>query len=144
MSALAEQNLIALSSGLAKTATSLLLHDLLRVRETGALMTSWAIACAHPTPNVKSSPDLPGLTTGYGGNAHSNRGPRADADDPVLIVVIDRAISTEPSRVVEASLSHQGSDFAARAASCRACLDPSRHRSSPRQGYVLREGARSA
>jgi len=63
---MAEQNLIAVSAGLAKTGHTVFCTTY-GVFATRRAYDFIAIACAHSNANVKIFAGLPGLTTGYGG-----------------------------------------------------------------------------
>jgi transketolase len=63
---MAEQNLIAVSAGIAKTGHTVFCTTY-GVFATRRAYDFIAIACAHSNANVKIFAGLPGLTTGYGG-----------------------------------------------------------------------------
>ena len=136
---MAEQNLIAVSAGLAKTghAAFCTTYGVFATRRAYDFI---AIGCAHSSANVKIFAGLPGLTTGYGGTHQAIEDLALMRMIPGL-VVIDPCDATEIEQVVEAVAAHQGPTY------CRLLrglvprvLDPSRHRFEIGKGYVLREG----
>ena len=72
---MAEQNLIAVSAGLAKTG-HIAFCTTYGVFATRRAYDFIAIACAHSNVNVKIFAGLPGLTTGYGGTHQAIEDPR--------------------------------------------------------------------
>ena len=78
---MAEQNLIAISAGLAKTGHTVFCTTY-GVFATRRAYDFIAIACAHSNANVKIFAGLPGLTTGYGGTHQAIEDLGADANDP--------------------------------------------------------------
>jgi transketolase len=136
---MAEQNLIAVSAGLAKTG-HIAFCTTYGVFATRRAYDFVAIACAHSRANVKIFAGLPGLTTGYGGTHQAIEDVALMRMIPGL-VVIDPCDATEMEQAVEAAASHQGPTY------CRLLrglvprvLDPARHRFRIGEGYVLREG----
>jgi transketolase len=138
---MAEQNLIAVSAGLAKTGHTAFCTTY-GVFATRRAYDFVAIACAHSNASVKIFAGLPGLTTGYGGTHQAIEDLALMRMIPDL-VVIDPCDATEIEQVVEAVASHQGPTY------CRLLrafvprvLDPARHRFRIGEGYVLREGGK--
>jgi transketolase len=138
---MAEQNLIAVSAGLAKTGYTAFCTTY-GVFATRRAYDFIAIACAHSHANVKIFAGLPGLTTGYGGTHQAIEDLALMRMIPGL-VVIDPCDATEIEQVVEAVAAHQGPTY------CRLLrgfvprvLDPARHRFRIGEGYVLREGGK--
>jgi transketolase len=138
---MAEQNLIAVSAGIAKTGHAVFCTTY-GVFATRRAYDFIAIACAHSGANVKVFAGLPGLTTGYGGTHQAIEDLALMRMIPGL-VVIDPCDATETEQVVEAVAAHQGPTYTRllRASVPRA-LDPARHRFRIGEGYVLREGGR--
>jgi transketolase len=138
---MAEQNLIAVSAGIAKTGFTVFCTTY-GVFATRRAYDFIAIACAHSSANVKIFAGLPGLTTGYGGTHQAIEDLALMRMIPGL-VVIDPCDATETEQVTEAVAAHQGPTY------CRLLrglvprvLDPSRHSFRIGEGYVLREGGR--
>ena len=138
---MAEQNLIAVSAGLAKTGHTAFCTTY-GVFATRRAYDFIAIACAHSNANVKIFAGLPGLTTGYGGTHQAIEDLALMRMIPGL-VVIDPCDATEIEQVTEAVAAHQGPTY------CRLLrglvprvLDPARHRFRIGDGYVLREGGK--
>ena len=138
---MAEQNLIAVSAGIAKTGHTVFCTTY-GVFATRRAYDFIAIACAHSKANVKIFAGLPGLTTGYGGTHQAIEDLALMRMIPGL-VVIDPCDATEIEQVTEAVAAHQGSTYCRllRAFVSRV-LDPSRHRFRIGEGYVLREGGK--
>lgn len=136
---MAEQNLIAVSSGIAKTG-HIAFCTTYGVFATRRAYDFIAIACAHSNANVKIFAGLPGLTTGYGGTHQAIEDLALMRMIPGL-VVIDPCDATEIEQVTEAVAAHQGPTYSRllRAFVPRV-FDPSRHRFKIGEGYVLREG----
>jgi transketolase len=138
---MAEQNLIAVSSGIAKTGHTVFCTTY-GVFATRRAYDFIAIACAHSNANVKIFAGLPGLTTGYGGTHQAIEDLALMRMIPGL-VVIDPCDATEIEQVTEAVAVHQGPTY------CRLLrgfvprvFDPSRHRFTIGEGTVLREGGK--
>jgi transketolase len=137
---MAEQNLIAVAAGLAKTGHTAFCTTY-GVFATRRAYDFIAIACAHSGVNVKIFAGLPGLTTGYGGTHQAIEDLALMRMIPGL-VVIDPCDATEIAQVTEAVAAHQGPTY------CRLLrglvprvLDAS-HRFRIGAGYVLRDGGR--
>jgi transketolase len=138
---MAEQNLIAVSAGLAKTGHTAFCTTY-GVFATRRAYDFIAIACAHSNANVKIFAGLPGLTTGYGGTHQAIEDLTLMRMIPGL-VVIDPCDATETEQVVEAVATHRGPTY------CRLLrglvprvLDPARHRFEIGKGYLLRDAGR--
>jgi len=138
---MAEQNLIAVSAGLAKTGHTVFCTTY-GVFATRRAYDFIAIACAHSNANVKIFAGLPGLTTGYGGTHQAIEDLALMRMIPGL-VVIDPCDATELEQVTEAVAAHRGPTY------CRLLrafvprvLDPARHRFRIGEGFVLREGGK--
>ena len=78
---MAEQNLVAVAAGLARTGT-VPFATTYGVFASRRAYDFIAIACAHSMVNVKIVAGLPGLTTGYGGTHQAIEDTGADAHDP--------------------------------------------------------------
>ncbi len=138
---MAEQNLIAVSAGIAKTGHTVFCTTY-GVFATRRAYDFIAIACAHSGANVKIFAGLPGLTTGYGGTHQAIEDLALMRMIPGL-VVIDPCDATEIEQVVQAVAAHQGPTY------CRLprglvprVFDPARHRFAIGAGAVLREGGK--
>lgn len=103
---MAEQNLIAMSAGLAKL-DRIAFCTTYGVFATRRAYDFLAIACAHSRLNVKIFAGLPGLTTGYGGTHQA-------IEDTGLVrlipgmAVIDPCDATEIAQAVELAAAHDG------------------------------------
>src|SRR3954471_13419189 len=124
---MAEQNLVAVAAGLARTGL-LPYATTYGVFATRRAYDFIAIACAHSAVNVKIFAGLPGLTTGYGGTHQAIEDLALMRMIPGLVVV-DPCDATELGQVVEAVAAHEGPTY------CRLLrgfvprvLDPARHR----------------
>jgi transketolase len=103
---MAEQNLIAVAAGLARTGLTpyCTTYGVFASRRAYDFI---AIACAHSAVNVKIFAGLPGLTTGYGGTHQA-------VEDLALmrmipgLVVIDPCDGTEIAQVTVAAAEHAG------------------------------------
>ena len=103
---MAEQNLIAVAAGLARTghvpfATT---YGVFASRRAYDFV---AIACAHSKLNVKIIAGLPGLTTGYGGTHQAIEDLALMRMIPGL-VVIDPCDATEIAQATAAAADHDG------------------------------------
>ena len=138
---MAEQNLIAVSAGIAKTGHTVFCTTY-GVFATRRAYDFIAIACAHSAANVKIFAGLPGLTTGYGGTHQAIEDLALMRMIPGL-VVIDPCDATETEQVTEAAAAHSGSVYTRLLRGfVPRVLDPLRHRFRIGEGYVLREGGR--
>ncbi|MBS0388457.1 MAG: transketolase family protein [Proteobacteria bacterium] len=103
---MAEQNLVAIAAGLARTgfvpfATT---YGVFATRRAYDFV---AIACAHARANVKIIAGLPGLTTGYGGTHQATEDTGLMCMVPDL-VVIDPCDATETMAATRAIADYQG------------------------------------
>jgi transketolase len=137
---MAEQNLIAVSAGLARSgfAAYCTTYGVFATRRAYDFI---AIACAHARINVKIYAGLPGLTTGYGGTHQAIEDLALMRMIPDL-VVIDPCDATEIEQVTRAVAEHEGPTYTRllRGAVPRV-LDPKTHRFEIGRSYLLREGA---
>ena len=136
---MAEQNLIAVSAGLAKSGFSAFCTTY-GVFATRRAYDFIAIACAHSHANVKIFAGLPGLTTGYGGTHQAIEDLALMRMIPGL-VVIDPCDATEIEQVVHAVAEHSGPTYVRllRGLVPRV-LDPTIHHFEIGRGYILRSG----
>jgi transketolase len=137
---MAEQNLVAVSSGLARSGF-IAYCTTYGVFATRRAYDFIAIACAHSRANVKIFAGLPGLTTGYGGTHQAIEDLALMRMIPDL-VVIDPCDATELEQVTRAVAGHDGPTYTRllRGAVPR-ILDPALHRFEIGRSYMLREGA---
>jgi transketolase len=103
---MAEQNLIAVAAGLARTGR-IAYATTYGVFATRRAYDFIAIACAHSAMNVKIFAGLPGLTTGYGGTHQAIEDLALMRMIPGL-VVIDPCDATEIAQVTAAVADYQG------------------------------------
>jgi transketolase len=103
---MAEQNLIAVAAGLARTGYTpyCTTYGVFASRRAYDFI---AIACAHSAVNVKIFAGLPGLTTGYGGTHQAIEDLALMRMIPGL-VVIDPCDATEIAQVTAAVATHNG------------------------------------
>jgi transketolase len=103
---MAEQNLIAVAAGLARTGYTpfCTTYGVFASRRAYDFI---AIACAHSAVNVKIFAGLPGLTTGYGGTHQAIEDLALMRMIPGL-VVIDPCDATEIAQVTAAAAEHDG------------------------------------
>ncbi len=136
---MAEQNLVAVSAGLAKSGfvAYCTTYGVFASRRAYDFI---AIACAHSRAEVKIFAGLPGLTTGYGGTHQAIEDLALMRMVPDL-VVIDPCDATELEQVTHAVVAHRGPAYVRllRGAVPRV-LDPRAHRFEIGRSYVLREG----
>lgn len=136
---MAEQNLIAVSAGLAKSgfAAYCTTYGVFATRRAYDFI---AIACAHSQANVKIFAGLPGLTTGYGGTHQAIEDLALMRMIPGL-VVIDPCDATELEQVVHAVADYSGPAYVRllRGLVPRV-LNPVTHQFIIGRGYVLRSG----
>ena len=114
---MAEQNLIAVSAGLAKTGHTAFCTTY-GVFATRRAYDFIAIACAHSNVNVKIFAGLPGLTTGYGGTHQAIEDLALMRMIPGL-VVIDPCDATEIAQVTRSRRGASGADLLPAAARSR-------------------------
>jgi len=106
---MAEQNLIAVSAGLARTGKTVFATTY-GVFASRRAYEFAAIACAHSNLNVKIIAGLPGLTNGYGGTHQAIEDLALMRMIPNL-VVIDPCDAVEIEAAVEAIAAHPGSVY---------------------------------
>lgn len=136
---MAEQNLIAVSSGLSKCGF-IAYCTTYGVFATRRAYDFIAIACAHSRANVKIFAGLPGLTTGYGGTHQAIEDLALMRMVPDL-VVIDPCDATEIEQVTQAVAAHPGPTYTRlQRGSVPRVLDPATHRFEIGRSYVLRGG----
>lgn len=135
---MAEQNLIAVSAGIAKTGHTVFCTTY-GVFATRRAYDFVAIACAHSGANVKIFAGLPGLTTGYGGTHQAIEDLALMRMIPGL-VVIDPCDASEIEQVVQAVAAHQGPTYCRLLRGLVPRVFDSRHRFRIGEGYVLRDG----
>jgi transketolase len=136
---MAEQNLVAVAAGLAKT-------GLVPFATTYGVFASRraydfiAIACAHSRANVKIVAGLPGLTTGYGGTHQAIEDLALMRMIPGL-VVIDPCDATEVAQVTRAAAEHDGPVYMRLLrGQVPRVLDPIGYRFTIGKAALLREG----
>jgi transketolase len=136
---MAEQNLVAMSAGLAKL-DRIAFCTTYGVFATRRAYDFLAIACAHSRLNVKVFAGLPGLTTGYGGTHQA-------IEDTGLVrlipgmAVIDPCDATEIAQVVELAAAHDGPFYVRLLrGSVPIVLDPAQYRLGFGKAAVLRAG----
>ena len=131
---MAEQNLVAVAAGLAKTG-KIAYCTTYGVFATRRAYDFIAIACAHAKANVKIFAGLPGPHHRLRRHAPGDRGPRADAAIPDL-TVIDPCDATEMRQVTAAIADTPGRS------TCGCCAAASRSCSSGALPVRARQGAR--
>lgn len=134
---MAEQNLIGVSAGLAKSGFKAFCTTY-GVFATRRAYDFIAIACAHSKADVKIFAGLPGLTTGYGGTHQAIEDLALMRMIPDL-VVIDPCDATEIEQIVAAVAAHDGPTYVRllRGLVPRV-LDPAKHRFEIGKAYTLR------
>jgi transketolase len=134
---MAEQNLIGVSAGLAKSGFKAFCTTY-GVFATRRAYDFIAIACAHSKADVKIFAGLPGLTTGYGGTHQAIEDLALMRMIPDL-VVIDPCDATEIEQIVAAVAAHSGPTYVRllRGLVPRV-LDPAKHRFEIGRTYTLR------
>jgi transketolase len=137
---MAEQNLIAVAAGLAKTGR-VAFATTYGVFATRRAYDFIAIACAHSQANVKIIAGLPGLTTGYGGTHQAIEDLALMIRVPGL-VVIDPCDATEIMQATHAIAEHSGPVYMRlQRASVPVVLDPARYQFRIGKAALLRDGA---
>jgi len=106
---MAEQNMIAVAAGLARTGKTVFATTY-GVFASRRAYEFAAIACAHSNLNVKIIAGLPGLTTGYGGTHQAIEDLALMRMIPDL-VVIDPCDAVEIESATQAIAAHQGSVY---------------------------------
>lgn len=136
---MAEQNLIAVAAGLARTGR-IAYATTYGVFATRRAYDFIAIACAHSAVNVKIFAGLPGLTTGYGGTHQAIEDLALMRMIPGL-VVIDPCDATETAQVTAAAADHPGPVYVRLLrGSVPVVLDPKAYRFEIGRAKILRQG----
>lgn len=136
---MAEQNLIAVSAGLAKTG-KIPFCTTYGVFATRRAYDFIAIACAHSRANVKIVAGLPGLTTGYGGTHQAIEDLALMRMVPGL-VVLDPCDATEIAQAVVAMADYPGPVYMRlQRGDVPVVLDPAEHRFAIGEAAPLRSG----
>src|SRR5688500_12621292 len=136
---MAEQNLIAITAGLARTG-HIAYATTYGVFATRRAYDFIAIACAHSAMNVKIFAGLPGLTTGYGGTHQAIEDLALMRMIPGL-VVIDPCDATEIAQVTAAAADHTGPVYTRLLrGSVPVVLDAKSYRFEIGRAKILREG----
>jgi len=136
---MAEQNLVAVAAGLARTGT-VPFATTYGVFATRRAYDFIAIALAHSRVNVKIIAGLPGLTTGYGGTHQAIEDTALMRMIPNL-VVIDPCDATEIMQATHAIADHDGPVYMRLLrGKVRQVLDPDTYRFEIGRAAVLREG----
>src|SRR3954471_299643 len=137
---MAEQNLIAVAAGLARTGYTpfCTTYGVFASRRAYDFI---AIACAHSAANVKIFAGLPGLTTGYGGTHQAIEDLALMRMIPGL-VVIDPCDATEIAQVTQAVAVHDGPVYVRLLrGSVPVVLDPKTYRFAIGRAQALRPGS---
>jgi transketolase len=136
---MAEQNLVAVAAGLARTGLTPFCTTY-GVFATRRAYDFIAIACAHSAIHVKIFAGLPGLTTGYGGTHQAIEDLALMRMIPGL-VVIDPCDATELAQVTEAVANHPGPAYVRLLrGNVPVVLDPASYRFEIGRAKQLREG----
>src|SRR5271169_2087683 len=137
---MAEQNLIAVAAGLARTG-KIPFATTYGVFATRRAYDFIAIAVAHSRINVKIIAGLPGLTTGYGGTHQAIEDLALMRMVPGL-VVIDPCDATEITQATYAIADHQGPVYMRLLrGKVPVVLDPATYRFTIGRAQQLREGS---
>lgn len=137
---MAEQNLVAVAAGLARTGT-VPFATTYGVFATRRAYDFIAIALAHSLVNVKIIAGLPGLTTGYGGTHQAIEDVALMRMIPNL-VVIDPCDATDIEQATHAVADHPGPVYMRLLrGKVRRVLDPAIYRFAIGRAAVLREGS---
>jgi transketolase len=140
---MAEQNLIAVSAGLARTG-KIPFCTTYCVFATRRAYDFIAIACAHSRLNVKIVAGLPGLTTGYGGT-HQGIEDLALMRAIPNLTVIDPCDATEIMQATEAIADHDGPVYMRLLrGEVPVILDPDTYRFQVGEAALLRQGTDGA
>jgi transketolase len=137
---MAEQNLIAVAAGLARTGYTpfCTTYGVFASRRAYDFI---AIACAHSAVNVKIFAGLPGLTTGYGGTHQAIEDLALMRMIPGL-VVIDPCDATEIAQVTAAAAEHDGPVYVRLLrGNVPVVLDPKTYRFEIGRAQTLRRGS---
>jgi transketolase len=136
---MAEQNLIAVAAGLAKTGR-IAVCTTYGVFATRRAYDFIAIACAHSRADVKIMAGLPGLTTGYGGTHQAIEDLGLMTLIPGL-AVIDPCDATEIMQATRAAVEHPGPVYMRlQRGQVPVVLDRARHRFAIGKAALLRDG----
>ncbi len=136
---MAEQNLIGVACGLARTGF-IPFATTYAVFATRRAYDFIAIGAALGRANVKIFAGLPGLTTGYGGT-HQGIEDLALMRSIPNLTVIDPCDATELSQVVHAVAAHEGPVYVRLLrGQVPVVLDPTRHQFQMGKAQLLREG----
>ncbi len=137
---MAEQNLVAVAAGLARTGT-VPFATTYGVFATRRAYDFIAIALAHSRVNVKIVAGLPGLTTGYGGTHQAIEDVALMRMVPSL-VVIDPCDATDIMQVTHAIADYDGPVYMRLLrGKVPRVLDPDTYRFEIGKAFVLREGS---
>lgn len=140
---MAEQNLVAVGAGLAKTG-KIAYCTTYGVFATRRAYDFMAIACAHSRAAVKIVAGLPGLTTGYGGTHQAIEDLALAAMIPGL-TVIDPCDATEIMQATAAIADVDGPVYMRlQRAQVPVVLDAERYRFAVGKAALLRDGADAA
>ena len=137
---MAEQNLVAVAAGLARTG-HVPFATTYGVFATRRAYDFIAIACAHSNVNVKIVAGLPGLTTGYGGTHQAIEDLALMRMIPNL-VVIDPCDATDITQITHAIAAYDGPVYMRLLrGKVNRVLDPDTYRFEIGKAFVLKEGA---
>src|SRR6478736_1706403 len=137
---MAEQNLVAVAAGLARTG-NVAFATTYGVFASRRAFDFVAIACAHSNLNVKIVAGLPGLTTGYGGTHQAIEDLALMRMIPGL-VVIDPCDATEIAQATVAAADHDGPVYMRLLrGQVAVVLDPATYRFTIGRAQRLREGS---
>ncbi|MBN9021976.1 MAG: transketolase family protein, partial [Rhizobiales bacterium] len=137
---MAEQNLVAVAAGLARTGT-VPFATTYGVFATRRAYDFIAIACAHSMVNVKIIAGLPGLTTGYGGTHQAIEDTALMRMVPNL-VVIDPCDATDIMQATHAIADHEGPVYMRLLrGKVRRVLDPARYTFAIGKAAEIRAGS---
>ena len=136
---MAEQNLVAVAAGLAKTGRVpyITTYGVFATRRAYDFI---AIGCAHSNLNVNIFAAMPGLTTGYGGTHQAIEDAALAMAIPNL-TVIDPCDATEIMQVTRAAIDIPGTVYVRlQRGNIPVVLDPDDYRYDVRHARVLRRG----
>lgn len=137
---MAEQNLVAVAAGLARTG-HVSFATTYGVFATRRAYDFIAIACAHSNVNVKIIAGLPGLTTGYGGTHQAIEDLALMRMIPNL-VVIDPCDATDITQITHAIAGYRGPVYMRLLrGKVNRVLDPQTYRFQIGKAFVLKDGA---
>lgn len=137
---MAEQNLVAVAAGLARTG-NIAFATTYGVFASRRALDFVAIACAHSNMNVKIIAGLPGLTTGYGGTHQAIEDLALMRMVPDL-VVIDPCDATEIAAATHAIADHDGPVYMRLLrGKVPMVFDPARYRFEIGKAQTLRDGS---